>query len=342
MPAGVALRSAAGLIESATFFGCNKEALWEILGTTPTSLSNPDQMINATKIYKLWEAIFIHTKDPEIAIKISSFRRTPPSDSYGFLFMTSPNIQDALEMSFRYLHLRATTATYRMEEPDIKTVKLIQDRNGADCIGLRLAVESTTSDMALRLRELIFEEVLPHKITFTHAPVGQHALHERVLGGPVLFRSTENAIWLPKKILSMPLRHGNPALASYFRTQVEVALSQRQDSGKDLTSEIRRLLAVDLARVPSLEKIAQALRLGERTLRRRLEEEKTSFQRVLDDLRVGVARRHLQQQRISISEVAYLLGYSEPSAFHRAFKRWTGQTPTEFRALALSTKPDPL
>jgi AraC-like DNA-binding protein len=342
MPAGVALRSAAGLIESAASLGCNKETLWALLGVTPASISNPDQMIDATKVYELWEAVFTQTKDPEIAIKISSFRRTPPSDPFGFLFMTSPNIQDALEMSFRYLHLRATTATYRMEEPDDKTVKVIQDRSGADCIGLRLAVESTTSDMALRLRELIIEEIFPQKITFTHAPLGQHDLHERVLGGPVSFRATENAIWLPKRILSIPLRHGNPSLASYFRTQVETALSQRQDSGKDLTSEIRRRLASDLARVPSLEKMAQELGLGERTLRRRLEEERTSFQEILDDLRVEVARRHLQQQRISISEVAYLLGYSEPSAFHRAFKRWTGQTPAEFRAEALGARSEPL
>ena len=342
MPAGVALRSAAGLIESAVSFGCQREALWEILGTAPAALSNPDQMIDAEKVYEVWEALFAHTKDPEIAIKVSSFRRTPPSDPYGFLFMTSPNTRDALEISFRYLHLRATTATYRMEEPTPQTTKIIQERSGADRIGLRLAVESTLSDIMLRLRELVVGEVLPQRITFTHAPLGGYALHEKVLGGPVSFRSTENALWLPKQLLSMPLRHGDPALASYFRAQVEAALAQRQDSGKDLTSEVRRRLALDLARVPSLEKVAQELGLGERTLRRRLEEEATSFQEILDELRAEVARRHLRQQRISISEVAYILGYSEPSAFHRAFKRWTGETPAEFRAKELRDTPGAL
>lgn len=98
---------------------------------------------------------------------------------------------------------------------------------------------------------------------------------------------------------------------------------------------LRHLIAEALQNgVPELPALARSLGMSERSLRRRLDELGTSFRDVLDAVRKELALNHVKDRRLSLSEVAFLLGFSEPSTFHRAFKRWTGDTPAAFRARA--------
>jgi AraC-like DNA-binding protein len=92
-------------------------------------------------------------------------------------------------------------------------------------------------------------------------------------------------------------------------------------------------VAEELSRgVPTVEDVARRMATSERTLRRRLEEGGSSFRELLDDTRERLARNYVRDRRMALSEVAFMLGFSEPSAFHRAFKRWTGTTPAAFRS----------
>ena len=82
---------------------------------------------------------------------------------------------------------------------------------------------------------------------------------------------------------------------------------------------------------PSIEALTEKLHITPRTLQRRFKEEGTSFKTLLNEMRKGLAARYLEEEKLGVSEIAYLLGYSEPSAFHRAFKRWFNVTPAEYR-----------
>jgi AraC-like DNA-binding protein len=88
---------------------------------------------------------------------------------------------------------------------------------------------------------------------------------------------------------------------------------------------------------PSVETVARQLGTTPRTLQRRLREEETSFQQVLDEVRREVALTHMRSRRATIDEVAFLLGFEKPNSFHRAFKRWTGVSPGEFRRQSTTT-----
>lgn len=337
---GVALRSVAGLIETAGALGFEKAPLWSLLGGEVASWP-PDALVPRELVYDVWEHLLATSGDGDLAMRIASLRLSPPADPFGFVIMTSPSVQDALEMALRYLHLRATTLRWRFVRVDAAQLKLVQDRPGEDRPGRRLAVEATTAELVLRMREHVEGGFQPFLVTFGHAPLGTGQPHRAVFGAPVEFSAREDAVWFSSALLSATLRRGDPALSAYFREQVEAALAQRGEPRDDLLSLLRRLLARDLARVPSLEEAARALGLGARTLRRRLDDAGTSFQEALDALRAEVARQHLGRPRLPIAEVAYLLGYSEPSAFHRAFKRWTGETPAQFRERALAPRKPP-
>src|SRR5262249_51637173 len=133
--------------------------------------------------------------------------------------------------------------------------------------------------------------------------------------------------------LEIPLLRADAALQAILEAQV-MAVIEKLPRGEATTDAVRRYLAGGLGDgQPTLEQIAPRLHMSPRTLHRRLEEEGTSFRQVLSEVRRELAARHLSEGRLAIGEIAFLLGFSEPSAFHRAFKRWTGHAPLAWREL---------
>jgi AraC-like DNA-binding protein len=117
-----------------------------------------------------------------------------------------------------------------------------------------------------------------------------------------------------------------------------VALIEKLPKAEATIDAVRRHLAGELGKgQPTLEQIAPRLHMSPRTLHR-LEDEGSSFRQMLSEVRRELASRHLMERRLAIGEIAFLLGFSEPSAFHRAFKRWTGHAPLTYRELALPRK----
>ena len=132
-------------------------------------------------------------------------------------------------------------------------------------------------------------------------------------------------------VLERPLLAQNRDLFAYLDRHAQ-ALQQKLDRAPSLAFRVRELLVERLRDgEPDQPSIARALGLSERTLQRRLSEENASFASLVDEVRADLARLYLGDPKLAIFEIAFLLGYSEPSAFNRAFKRWTGQSPSEFR-----------
>ena len=130
-----------------------------------------------------------------------------------------------------------------------------------------------------------------------------------------------------------PMREADAALAEIIRRRLDNALvdRDRSDAGA-MTTRVRRLLVERLGQsVLTLDSVATALAVSRRTLTRRLAQERVSFRQIVDDVRSDFARALLRDRGLSIGDIAFFLQYSEPAAFHRSFRRWTGQTPQAFR-----------
>ena len=130
-----------------------------------------------------------------------------------------------------------------------------------------------------------------------------------------------------------PLLDADEALSSIVRRRLDKALAERDlhDAGP-FSERVRRLVGEQLGG-PTITpgSVARALAVSRRTLSRRLAGERTSFRGILNDLRREFACALLQDRSLSVGDIAFFLQYSEPAAFHRAFRRWTGQTPRDFR-----------
>lgn len=171
-----------------------------------------------------------------------------------------------------------------------------------------------------------------YEVWFTHARPYDITEYERTfVGGELHFLSPMNALAFPREYLAERPRIADPKLHAIIRQHAEAMLAE-MPRALTLTERVRDALTSEIAtRVPTLAQVAKDLSMGERTLSRHLEEEGITFKELLDDVRRRLALRYLRKSDIPISEIAFLLGYSQAAAFHRAFRRWTRQTPIEYR-----------
>ena len=132
-----------------------------------------------------------------------------------------------------------------------------------------------------------------------------------------------------------PLPEADAALSAIVRRRLDQVLPGAVlPTSASLSARVRRMLVEDLGQTTlTADSVAKALAMSRRTLTRRLGEESTSFRAILDDVRAELSRALLQDRSLSIADVAFFLQYSEPAAFHRSFRRWTGETPQHYRSV---------
>lgn len=164
-----------------------------------------------------------------------------------------------------------------------------------------------------------------------YAAPAYHARYADVVPCPVYFASDENAVLLARDAARRPLRTHEPALHAELLELCELKLRQLENESL-FRARVQKVLGPMLpGNTPSLEDVADALGMASWTLRRKLREEATSFQDLLDEMRRDLALAYMKDVGLSLGEIAYILGFSTPGAFQRAFKRWTGTTPGEYR-----------
>ena len=190
----------------------------------------------------------------------------------------------------------------------------------------REGMEFMVGAMAV-ISQRIAGRTLEHiEVGFVHPAPPDLTHHERIFGAPVRFESSYNGIVFDGALLDLPVQSRDPSLSAVLQRQAETLMEKTPVRG--FKADVRAALAIELrGGDPSAERVAGSLAMHPKTLTRRLRTEGTTFRRLLDEVRLELAERYLRQPGLSVEEVAYLLGYSESSAFHRAFRRWTGRAP---------------
>jgi AraC-like DNA-binding protein len=169
------------------------------------------------------------------------------------------------------------------------------------------------------------------QVRLAHTRPADVQAHAQCFACQLLFDAECYGLLLPHDLLAQPLLQANPGLQQVLQGHAEALLARLP--GASLSSRVVSLLSRQLAHgEPDRASLASSLNLSERTLQRRLADEGSSYQKLLGDTRRLLAERYLGEGRLPATEIALLLGYSEPSVFFRAFRQWTGLTPGEYRA----------
>lgn len=195
----------------------------------------------------------------------------------------------------------------------------------------QLADETAIAAFTSLVHKLVGTPLYPTAVNFVNPAPADLGPYEDFFHCPVTFSGAVTYVTFPIGFLLQPIAHSDPGLRALLEIQAEAllrALPNNDHFQKALKEALVRSLHTG---TPTLEHVASRLAISPRTLQRRLEEIELNFQLLLDRTRAELARGYLLDGSLSLSEIALLLGYSEQSAFNRAFKRWTGLTPKSLR-----------
>lgn len=301
-------------------------------GVDPAAAGNPETRIPLRRLDAIWNRGAALTRDPHIGLHLGE---TVSAETFGllsYLGASCPTWGDGLRKVCGYFRLFSEGSAYHLTVADGRAVlTATQDATTAEPV--RQRVEFTIAVMHGYGRRLIAGDWTTSDVFFEHDSPGEAALdeHLRVFGREPRFAAGGSGFSFPAALLDRPMVTSDPALAAVL-DRVAVRLLADEPDPTRLTHRVRGdLLRVGLDADVSLEAVARRLGMSPRTLQRRLRDEATSHHEVLDQLRHSVAARMLTASETGIAEVACAVGFSEPAAFHRAFKRWTGRTPADFR-----------
>jgi AraC-like DNA-binding protein len=292
---------------------------------------DPKQMVSSTNFYDFFANLV--ARDPDglsLPLRIGATMRSDDYGAFGLAWKTAPSLRGSYARSQRYGHVLGSAETYTLEQSNDGWFFSL-DKAGDGRLGMLLSNEASMAAVDVISREVTTASFAPLAVYFKHAARGDVSTYETHFGCPVLFGSPRDALLISEDTLDAPNRLGDETVVSFFDRHLEQELaSVASDDG--LEQRVRRAVARVLSDgVPTLSSIASELGIGSRTLQRRLSDSGHSFQSVVDTARRDLARRLLRETDYSLGEIAFLTGFSEQSAFTRAFKRWAGQTPRSYR-----------
>ncbi len=311
--------------------GLERRAMLRGSGLSETELSDPDSRIQVRKWLDLWRFIAASTGDPDVGLRLGSRLGVREVGLLGYLMQHSATLGGALDRFARFFELwrESRAPRYRLAADRVEI--------GWSARLLSPLLERAVSDWMLSgllsvLRGVTGRDLTPLEVQVPYARA-DHDLGavRRFFAAPLRFQSPVGQLVLRRSDLDVPIQTADIELGRYLE-QHATHILEGMVPGADVTGKVQRALWEGLkAGEVSLEEIASRLAMSPRTLQRRLNDESTSFSELRDEFRHEMANQLLGETELSIYEVAFLLGYSEPSTFYRAFRRWEGASPLQFR-----------
>jgi AraC-like DNA-binding protein len=327
-----ATKAVLAVVGFAATAGVAPPVLLQAAGIDPALLTGPDAYLLLTQEQRLWHEAARLTGDPDFGLHLAEWavpRMEEQFDVLAFAVRSCATLGEHYRRVGRYLRLIHDGIYLSLtEESDM--ARLVTGHHH-DPTSPRHPVECQLAISVLQARRATGEDFAPRAVYFAHARPARLTEHERLFRAPVYYDCPRSELLLDRACLDRPQRQAEPRLLAYLDRQIDGLLAELPDSQR-VGDAVKRCMKDQLPdREPSMAIIAEKLHMSPRSLQRRLHSEGTSFAELLSELRRDLALRYLRDQRIAIAEVGFLLGFLDVSAFHRAFKRWTGSTPAEYQ-----------
>lgn len=312
--------------------GIARPRLFEIAGLTEDALDDPDHLVDYEPLVRVWrELLTLHPAEP-LGLRYASLVSIEALGVVGYALrhardgrqvfalyqrlskLTDPFMRFAVEVHGEHHHV--------MLDHEPRVVAMVEP------------MEMFVVGMVNTARSLVLGDTTPTEVCFRHSRRHALALYREALGdGPsIRFGASFDGVVFPSRLLDLPLNEANPRMATYLARHAESLLETVVQSDAPIDRRVRAEIdARLLAGEADPATVARALGLSVRSLQRDLKALGTSFTAELDRARRECAITMLGRPELTVAEIAFALGYAEARVFHRSFRRWTGQTPTEFR-----------
>jgi len=333
----------AGIVQSVALFATQKgvklDQLLESASISPADLADRDGRIPFSAYQALVHEAIKETNDPAFLLKHSMDTRLKSISVVGLIVGSSASFPDAMKQLNRYAKL--------MVEFDIMNSNkrfdvLVQDNefwivdNRPDPNSFPPLTEASFGRLIGEFRHSFPDTPFALQIEMTHAEPSHATLVQSLMNCPISYGCARNALQIHPRWLAQPFDPSHTYAFGIFTDKADELLAEleKRDS---VRARVEAKIFPDIHRGDfSIDAIASELGMSRTTLYRRLKDEGTTFAEVIDELRFHLASDYLSARKVSVNETAYLVGFSEASSFVRAFRRWTGKTPAEFRDFAVA------
>jgi AraC-like DNA-binding protein len=317
------------LLDHATEMGADRDQIILESGLNKFDFDDPEARIPVTTMERFWRSLMKHVPDPALGLRLGSSIPVREWGIVGYTMAYSHTLGEALHRLCRYSHILNQGLRLTMEEDGMRCNFVIHSELTFD--GLRHPLDIRPAAILSAARQITGKEIIPLEVQLPYPTPEDTSQHARYFGGPLKFDCQQTVLVFSREDLKRAVSGSDEELCKYLdRLADEMITTLEQDDS--FTNKVRHVIWTELSDgSPTLQHTAETLGISMRALQRRLSEEKTTFAVVLKDLRREVAMGLILHREIAVCEIAYLLGYSEPSTFHRAFRRWTGTSPREYR-----------
>ncbi len=323
--------SSRALLDACARLGLDTTQMLQAAGLDRATVQDPDARIPIEQVDALWHKAYELSNDPNLALHAIEVLPFGAYRVIDCLASSAPTVGAALAKVSDYfpiIHNGVVHLPYAVGDQDVTFGVAAPSCPSAVT---RTYAEYTLAAAFLRTRIGTRQPYRLMRIEFSQPRPPDISEHARIFGCPVRFDADACQMVIAREVWDTPCSGSDPALFSVLDSHARMLLGQLP-SAADIVGLVREAIEAELrGGNPRLESVARRLAMSPRTLQRRLRDHGVVFNDVLDAMRFRAAKSYLAQRDVAGSEVAYLLGFAEQSSFNRAFRRWSGQTPSEYR-----------
>jgi AraC-like DNA-binding protein len=325
------------LTEAGARYGVQSARVHDELGVTEALLADSSASVSLDVATRAWLLVPELSNQADFGLLAAE---TMPPGSYGdleYAVLSSPTAKEALARAVRFQRVTYAMSDLSFAASGPQCVVRSRSLGLATDEELRHYIEHGFAFVATRVRALVLPGSMPVRVAFPHARPASTRVHQRIFGDVVHFGQPRAELVYRAEDLERPLASHDPAFLESFSDEeqkLSAAAARAATSTKERAKHV--LLAMMRQGDGSMASVARAVGQSTRTLQRNLRAEGIGFSELVDEVRAGEARRYVTEGKLSYGEIAFRLGFSQQSAFFRAFKRWTKTTPSGMRMRARS------
>jgi len=315
-----------GLLTAAEQMGMKQSVILEQAGVRPDEVEDGESRLSLDKMVSIWRAGEALSGDPLFGFHMGLRLRPTHFQLVAFTMLSSETLADALEKIMKYQRLISDggeiEVNYEGEQACLVYKPARSDFSYHQIDVALVAIVAFT-------RWLLSKEAIAIKVQLKHSNPAGLSEYQDFFGCPIEFDSDKNAMYFEPRLLDERLPGHDSGLAAMHEQLADTQLERL--SVVSIVGQVQQILSQPGQMLLSRDEVAQQLAMSGRSLQRKLQEESISFQQIQDQLRHQTALNLLNDEASSLTDIAEHLGFSESSTFYRAFKRWEGVTPGEYR-----------
>ncbi|MDG3010174.1 AraC family transcriptional regulator [Rhodococcus sp. D2-41] len=317
-----------GYVDLSRSLGLDPGPLMRQMGLDPAGLSVQDRWIPAAAVARLLERSAAISGHEDFGLRLAEFRRLSNLGPLSLVIREEPDVRSALRVLGRYEHTYNEALRTRLSEADgTATIRVVLELG--EQVDVRQSEELAVAVVHRLLCGFLGPRWKPMAVCFAHRPPADPATHRKAFGSALIFDHQFTGITFPANDLDAPNKMSDPLLRPYTQQVLDSLEPPKDATTADRVREVIELL-LPTGRC-SIEQVARSLGVDRRTIHRRLTDSAESYSSILNDTRVDLARRMVENRRYSLTEIADLLSFSAPSNFSRWFRAQFGCSPQVWR-----------